>query len=67
MLATVHIRAGEPRGLQLAHGAVASAAKLSSARVHQRLGPLAAALENRPGSDYHELARMARHVASMRA
>ena len=33
----------------------------------QRLEPLAAALAARPGSDYRELARMARQVASTRA
>jgi hypothetical protein len=33
----------------------------------QRLEPLAAALDSRPGNDYRELARMARQMASTRA
>ncbi len=66
VLATVHVRAGEPPGLQLAHGAVVGAAKLSSARVRTCVGPLAAALEARPGADARELARMARQVAATR-
>ena len=65
VLATVHVPAGKPRGLQLAHGAVTAAAKLSSTRVRTRLVPLAAALEARPGTDLRQLARMARQVATM--
>jgi hypothetical protein len=65
--ATIHVRAGEPRGLQLAHGAVTAAAKLTSVRVRQRLEPLIAALEARPGGDAKQLARMARRVATTRA
>ena len=65
--ATIHVRAGEPRGLQLAHGAVIAAAKVTSMRVRQRLAPLADALETRPGGDARELARMARQVATTRA
>ena len=45
VLATIHVRAGEPRGLQLAHGAITSAGKLTSVRARRRLEPLAAALE----------------------
>jgi len=67
VLATVHVLAGEPRGLALAHGAVSAAAKLTSVRVRRRLEPLAAALEARRGSDHRELARVARKVASTRA
>ncbi len=67
VLATIYVRAGEPRGLQLAHGAVTAAAKLTSARVRRRLVPLAAALEARPGSDAQQLGRMARQVATIRA
>jgi hypothetical protein len=37
---------------------------LDSARARERLVPLAAALEARPGSDHRELARMARQVAT---
>jgi hypothetical protein len=36
-------------------------------RARQRLEPLAAALEARPGSDYRDLVRMARQVAATRA
>ena len=67
MLATIHVRAGEPRGLQLAHSAITSAGKLTSVRVRQRLEPLSAALETRRGSDAEQLARMARQVATTRA
>ena len=67
VLATVHVRAGEPRGLALAHGAITSAARLTSARVRRRLEPLAAALETRSGGDVQQLARMARQVAAARA
>ena len=65
-LATIHIRAGEPDGLQLAHEAITGARKLSSVRIRRRLEPLAAALEARPGSDHRELARTARQVATTR-
>ena len=67
VLATVHVRAGEPRGLALAHGAVTAAAKLTSVRARKQLEPLAAALEARRGSDAEQLARMARQVAVTRA
>jgi len=67
LLATIHLRAGEPGGLQKAHGALTAVTKTSSARACTRLEPLAAALEARPGSDARELARMARQVAATRA
>ena len=67
VLATIHVRGGEPRGLLLAHGAVTSAARISSVRARRRLEPLAAALEARPGIDTKQLARMARQVAATRA
>jgi len=67
VLATIHVRAGEPRGLQLAHGSVTAAAKLTSVRVRQRLVPLADALEARSDGDHRDLARMARQVATTRA
>ena len=66
VLATIHVRAGEPRGLHLAHSAVTSAGKLTSVRARQRLVPLAEALEARRGSDAEQLARMARQVAATR-
>jgi len=67
VLATIHVRAGEPRGLQLAHGAITSAGTLTSVRARRRLEPLAAALAARRGSDAEQLARMARQVAATRA
>jgi len=51
----------------LAHHAVTAVTRISSMHARQRLEPLAAALEARPGSDYRELAQMARQVASTRA
>ncbi len=66
LLATIHVRAGDPRGTQLAHGAITAATKLSTDRVRQRLLPLADALDTRPGSDHQDLARMARQVAATR-
>ncbi len=67
VLATIHVRAGEPDGLRLAHGAVTAVSRLRSQRARDWLVPLAAALDSRPGSDYRELARMARQVAATRA
>ena len=67
VLATIHVRAGEPRGLQLAHSVIVSAGKLTSVRARRRLEPLTAALEARPGGDARQLARMARRVAATRA
>jgi tetratricopeptide (TPR) repeat protein len=64
VLATVHVTAGEPRGLRLAHDAITNVTKLSSARARRCVEPLAAALEAQPGSDARELARMARQVAA---
>ncbi|MDQ3275831.1 MAG: helix-turn-helix domain-containing protein [Actinomycetota bacterium] len=63
-LAIIHVRAGEPDGVRLAKQAIDGVASLRSVRARERwLEPLAAALEARPGSDYRELARMARQVA----
>jgi len=68
LLATVHVRAGERDGLQLAHGAIMKVTKLSSARARQQyLAPLAIALEARPGSDAKQLARMTRQVIATQA
>jgi hypothetical protein len=64
VLATVHVRAGEQHGLQLAHRAITDATKLTSVRIRKKLLPLAQALESRPGSDTQQLARMARQVAA---
>lgn len=68
VLAEVHVRAGEPRGLVLAQRAITAASTLQSVAVRQeRLLPLAAALEARPGNDAKQLARAARHIAAPRA
>ncbi|MGH4023824.1 MAG: helix-turn-helix domain-containing protein [Pseudonocardiaceae bacterium] len=67
VLATIHVRAGEPGGLGLAHTAISAVSRLSSVRARKRLGPLAEALDARPGTDYQNLARMARQVATTRA
>jgi hypothetical protein len=67
VLATVHVRAGEPGGLALAHRAVTAVTKLSSVRARRRLQPLVAALEARPGTDMKDLARMARQLLPVRA
>jgi hypothetical protein len=67
LLATIHVTAGEPDGLRLAHNAITSVPKLSSVRARRYLEPLIAALEARPGSDTKELGRMARQVAATRA
>ncbi|MBV8995267.1 MAG: hypothetical protein JO287_16580, partial [Pseudonocardiales bacterium] len=67
LLATIHVRAGEPDGSRLAHGAITGVTKLSSARARQCLGPLASALESRPSGEHRQLARMARTVATTRA
>jgi transcriptional regulator with XRE-family HTH domain len=66
-LATIHVQAGEPDGLGMAHRAITDVTKLSSVQARTRLHPLADALEGRPGGDAQELARMARQVAAARA
>jgi transcriptional regulator with XRE-family HTH domain len=67
LLATIHVQAGEPDGLELAHGAITGVLRLSSLRARQWLDPLATALESRPRADHRELARMASQVATTRA
>ncbi len=63
VLAAVHVRAGEPRGLAMAHEAITAVAKISSVRVRQRLVLLSDALATRFGTDAADLSRLARHVA----
>jgi transcriptional regulator with XRE-family HTH domain len=65
VLATIHVQAGEPGGLSLAHSAITATAKLSSFRVRKRLIPLAAALATRPGMDAKDLSRLAHQVAGV--
>ncbi|MGH3755668.1 MAG: hypothetical protein ACRDRP_23845, partial [Pseudonocardiaceae bacterium] len=67
VLAIIHVRAGEPAGLALAHGAITAVPKLSSMRVRKRLVLLAGELAARPGADAKDLARMAHQVAGARA
>jgi len=67
LLAEVHVRAGEPQGLSLAHQAIEGVSTLRSAALRrERLVPLAAALAARPGTDTRDLARRARQVATTR-
>jgi hypothetical protein len=66
-LAEVHVRAGEPRGLVLARQAIEAVSTLQSVAVRrERLVPLTAALEARPGNDAKEIARIAHQVAATR-
>lgn len=67
VLATVHVRAGEPSGLPLAHNANTAVRGLNSIRARRRLQPLAAALATRPGRDAQDLARTAWAVAASTA
>ncbi|MGH3567689.1 MAG: hypothetical protein ACRDRH_16980 [Pseudonocardia sp.] len=68
LLAEVHVRSGEPRGLVLARQALDAVGALQSVAVRwERVQPLAEALAARPGSDARELARMARQVATTAA
>ena len=67
LLAEIHVRAGEPQGLKLAHQAIDGVRTVHSvATRRQRLIPLADALEARPGTDTRELAQAARKVAATR-
>jgi transcriptional regulator with XRE-family HTH domain len=65
-LAELHVTTGEPNGLTLAKSAINSVAPLRSVRARERLLPLADTLDTRRGSEYQELARMARQVATTR-
>ncbi|MGH4015808.1 MAG: helix-turn-helix domain-containing protein [Pseudonocardiaceae bacterium] len=68
VLATVYVTAGDSRGLSVAHQAITDAGKLGSVRIRRQwVSPLADALEARRGSDYADLARTARQVATTRA
>jgi hypothetical protein len=67
LLAEIHIRAGEPHGLTLAHHAIKAMNTLQSITARQqRLIPLATALEARPNNDTQQLARMARKIVATR-
>ena len=67
LLAEIHIRAGEPRGLTLTHQAIEKVSTLQSVAARREwLMPLAMALEARPGTDTQELARTARQIATTR-
>ncbi|MGH3995187.1 MAG: hypothetical protein ACRDSN_22320, partial [Pseudonocardiaceae bacterium] len=66
VLAELHVRAGEPRGLALARQAIDEVSQLHSVPTREQLIPLTVALEARPGGDARELARMARQVAHAR-
>ncbi|MBV9142482.1 MAG: hypothetical protein JO115_16495 [Pseudonocardiales bacterium] len=65
VLAEVHLRAGEPQGLTLAHEAITTVTTLHSLAVRRDLvAPLATALAARPGTEAQELARKARQLAT---
>ncbi|MGH4026822.1 MAG: helix-turn-helix domain-containing protein [Pseudonocardiaceae bacterium] len=65
LLAEVHIRAGEARGVILARHAIEAVSTLQSVGVQrERLDPLIAALDARPGNDARDVARSARDVAA---
>ncbi|MGH3888641.1 MAG: hypothetical protein ACRDSZ_19115, partial [Pseudonocardiaceae bacterium] len=66
ILAEVHVRTGDPRGLALAQQAIKAASTLQSAVARRHLVALAVALEARPDSHAHELGRMARQIAATR-
>ena len=66
-LATIHLAAGEPDGLRLAHDAITGVAQLHSQRARVRLTPLIKALDSRPSPDSRQLAQMARQVSASRA
>ncbi|MGH3688352.1 MAG: hypothetical protein ACRDQY_16050 [Pseudonocardiaceae bacterium] len=67
MVAEVHVRAGESRGLILARQAIEAVSTLQSVSARQqRLVPLATALEARPGNDAKEIAQMAHQVIATR-
>ena len=64
-LADVHVRTGDPRGVVLAQRAIEAVGTLQSVAVRrERLVPLVATSEARPGSHAKELARTARQVAA---
>jgi len=65
--ATIYVQTGEPRGLGMAKSAIESVAPMHSIRARERLAPLGDALESRRGSDYQQLAQMARRVSASRA
>ncbi|MGH3977388.1 MAG: helix-turn-helix domain-containing protein [Pseudonocardiaceae bacterium] len=67
VLATIHVRAGEPRGLTMTKTVLDAVAQLDSQRTRLQLAPLVGALDARPGADARELARMARKVAATQA
>jgi hypothetical protein len=67
VLATVHVRAGEPGGLLLAYDSITAVTKISSVRVRKRLLLLADELAARPGTDAKDLSRMAHQIAGGRA
>jgi transcriptional regulator with XRE-family HTH domain len=67
LLAEIHVRAGDPRGLTLAHHAIEKVNTLQSVAARREwLIPLATALETRPGTDTQELARTTRRITTTR-
>jgi transcriptional regulator with XRE-family HTH domain len=66
VLATITVKAGEPRGTILAHSAIQSVAGMRSGLARVRLERLASELEARPNAENRELAVMARRVVGQR-
>ncbi|MGH3828558.1 MAG: helix-turn-helix domain-containing protein [Pseudonocardiaceae bacterium] len=65
LLAEIHVRAGDPQGVTLAHQAIEKVRTLKSIAARRDwLIPLATALQARPGADTQELARTARQIAT---
>ncbi|MGH3832740.1 MAG: helix-turn-helix domain-containing protein [Pseudonocardiaceae bacterium] len=65
LLAEIHVRAGDPQGVTLAHQAIEKVRTLHSIAARRDwLIPLATALQARPGTDTQELARTARQIAT---
>lgn len=63
VLATVNVKAGEPRGLLMAQNAMQSVAGMRSGLARVRLERLAAVLDMRASPENRELTMMARRVA----
>ncbi|MGH8572367.1 MAG: hypothetical protein ACREX8_07315, partial [Gammaproteobacteria bacterium] len=63
----LHVLSGDPGALRLAHSAIKATTQTRSGVARQIwLPPLGDALESRRGSDYADLARAARRVATTR-
>lgn len=66
-LAALHAHSGDADTVPLAHRAISQVTELRSVRARMKLRGLADAIETRPRSDFAELARLARQVATWSA